>query len=218
MPVFRPPLLVGLVVSVVSLCLSAPAAAWGRRTCEPVLGQGWPAGTQQYGEAVEHLLRARRPPLLRVTVLPQYGAESSLQLSPGQGDDDWTLRHVQADQRVLNWAAGQRELRVDQQVLASEVTMPAGLARRVVEHWQHALDALATQSHATELLDADLMSVVIDDQRVSGPSPRCASGLHEQIKLLIKATEDDDARRARRWQQIEQSLDTLRQSPAGKAG
>ena len=221
MPVHRPRSVATLIVSVALLhCLSTPVAAWGRRPCEPGLGRGWPAATQEYGSAVEHLLRARTPPLLRVTLLPQYGVESSLLLSPGKDGEDWTLRHVKADQRVLDWVDGQRELRVDQEVWASEVSMPAGLARRVVEHWQHALDTLAPPDRAPEILDGDQMTFVVDEMRVSGPWSRCGSGqgLHDQIKLLIKATEDDDARRARRWQQIEQSLDTLRQSLAGKAG
>jgi hypothetical protein len=51
-----------------------------------------------------------------------------------------------------------------------------------------------------------------DTLRVSGLKPTCEAGalLREQIDLLIEASDEGDEKREKRWRQLGESLDRMR--------
>lgn len=199
--------------------LATPLMAHAKDECRLDLGRGWPPATASYGSAVERLFAADARPALTLTRLPTYGAESGLLLIPAEGEGDWTLRYSQADQRVSNWSGGSLQLRIDQQPDVAEVPMPAALARRVVAEWRAALAALVPQETAASFHEADTSLFVVDGLRVSGIEPGCgpAALMMEQAELLIEAVDEGEKKRMRRWVELEQSLDQLKQSLAGTA-
>ncbi|GAA5082598.1 hypothetical protein [Lysobacter panacisoli] len=217
----------GLAAAVLAAQLvAAPAARADDAACKIDLGRGWPPATENYGSAVETLLFSGVRPALSLTRLPARSAESGLQLIAGEGEGDWTLRYTEADERVDVWVGGRRELRVAQQPSVVEVPMPASLARRVVADWQRALESQVPADRTAEFHDGEVLLFVVNDAasgqslRISGLQPGCgpATGLMEQVGLMIEATDDSDEKRFKRWRKLEESLDQLEQSLAGATG
>lgn len=188
--------------------------------CRIDLGRGWPPATQNYGSAVETLFTGGLTPTLSLTRLPARSAESALQLIAVEGEGDWTLRYVEADERIQVWTGGRRELRTNQQPDVAAVPMPAALARRVVAHWQHVMDAQVPRDRVAEFHDDEVLLFVVDGVRVSGLQPACGpiAQMMEQVALMIEATDDGDERRIKRWRELGESLDQLEQSLAGATG
>lgn len=188
--------------------------------CRIDLGRGWPPATENYGSAVETLFAGGLTPKLSLTRLPARSAESALQLIAGEGEGDWTLRYVEADERIQVWTGGRRELRTNQQPDVAAVPMPAALARRVVAHWQRVMDAQVPKDRVAEFHDDEVLLFVVDGARVSGLQPACGpiSQMMEQVALMIEATDDGDERRIKRWRELGESLDQLEQSLAGATG
>jgi hypothetical protein len=204
----------------VAHALAMPSARAEDEACRVDLGRGWPPATENYGSAVEQLFTAGTRPSLTLTRLPKRSIETAVQLVAGEGEGDWTLRHVVADERVEIWTGGRRELRVDQQPEIAAVPMPATLARRVMADWQRALGAQVPEDRAAEFHDDEVLLFVVDGMRVSGLQPACGPVVQmlEQAGLMIEATDDSDEKRFKRWRKLEQSLDQLEQSLAGGNG
>jgi hypothetical protein len=188
--------------------------------CRIDLGRGWPPATETYGSAVETLFTGDLTPKLSLTRLPARSGESALQLIAGEGEGDWTLRYVEADERIQVWTGGRRELRTNQQPEVAAVPMPAALARRVVADWQRVMDAQVPKDRAAEFHDDEVLLFVIGDARVSGLQPACGpiAQMMEQVALMIEATDDGDEKRIKRWRELGESLDQLEQSLAGATG
>lgn len=188
--------------------------------CRIDLGRGWPPATENHGSAAETLFAGGLTPTLSLTRLPARSAESGLQLIAGEGEGDWTLRYVEADERIQVWTGGRRELRVQQQPDVASVPMPAALARRVVTDWQRVLDGQVPKDRAAEFHDGEVLLFVVDGVRVSGLQPACGPivQMMEQATLMIEATDDGDEKRIKRWRKLEESLDQLEQSLAGATG
>lgn len=188
--------------------------------CRIELGRGWPPATENYGSAVETLFTGGHTPALSLTRLPARSAESALQLIAGEGEGDWTLRYVEADERVQVWTGGRRELRIDQQPDVAAVPMPAALARRVVAHWRRVMDAQVPKDRVAEFHDDEVLLFLVDGVRVSGLQPECGpiAQMMEQVALMIEATDDGDEKRIKRWRELAESLDQLEQSLAGATG
>jgi hypothetical protein len=188
--------------------------------CRIDLGRGWPPATENYGSAVETLFTGGLIPRFSLTRLPARSAESALQLIAGEGEGDWTLRYVEADERVQVWNGGRKELRTNQQPDVAAVPMPAALARRVVAHWQRVMDAQVPQDRVAEFHDGEVLLFVVNGVRISGLQPACGpiAQMMEQVTLMIDATDDGDEKRIKRWRALAESLDQQEQSLAGATG
>ena len=188
--------------------------------CRIDLGRGWPPATENYGSAVETLFTGGLIPRLSLTRLPARSAESALELIAGEGEGDWTLRYVEADERIQVWTGGRKELRTNQQPDVAAVPMPAELARRVVAHWQRVMDAQVPQDRVAEFHDGEVLLFVVNGVRISGLQPACGpiAQLMEQVALMIDATDDSDEKRIKRWRALAESLDQQEQSLAGATG
>lgn len=188
--------------------------------CRIDLGRGWPPATENYGSAVETLFTGGLKPTLSLTRLPARSAESALQLIAGEGEGDWMLRYVEADERIQVWTGGRKELRTDQQPDVAAVPMPAALARRVVGQWRRVMDAQVPKDRVAEFHDDEVLLFVVDGARVSGLQPACGpiAQMMEQVAVMIEATDDGDERRIKRWRELGESLDQLEQSLAGATG
>ena len=186
--------------------------------CQVALGRGWPPATENHGAAVERLLDGGLTPAVRLTRLPAFAKESGVLLIPGEGQGDWTLRVAEVDDRVSRWSGGRLELRTDQSPDAEEVPMPAPLARRLFAAWQRTFTALVPADRTAAFHEGP-SSFVVGDLRVSGLEPDCGPGelVMAQVELLVEASDDGDERRARRWLELERSLDELEQTVAGAA-
>ncbi|MEG3791772.1 hypothetical protein V1318_16765 [Lysobacter sp. CCNWLW3] len=205
-------------LALMALLLASPLAR-AADECKPELGRGWPPATENHGHAVEGLFAAGATPSLSLTTLPRYSAESGLLLIPGEGDADWRLRYAEAEDRVAAWSGGALRMRVDQEPEIAEVPMPAALAKRLVADWRRALSATVPEDRAAAFHDEDTLLFMVGGLRVSGLLPECGAGelLMRQRELLIKATDDGDERRARRWAELSARLDELDQWLAGNA-
>lgn len=205
-------------LAITALLLAAPLAH-AADECKPELGRGWPPATENHGSAVERLFAGGAMPTLSLTTLPRYSTESGLLLIPGEGDADWRLRYAEADDRVAAWSGGALRMRVDQEPEIAEVPMPAALAKRMVADWRRALSATVPEDRAASFHDEDTLLFMVDGMRVSGLLPECGAGelLMRQSELLIKATDDGNERRARRWNELTAQLDELDQWLAGNA-
>jgi len=196
------------------LLLAAPAVQ--AAGCPSPLGHGWPPATANHGDAVEALLADGVAPALQLTWLPRRGSESVLMLVPPADEGDWALRYARAPERVDHRetiANGvRRVLLVDQQSEVREVAIPAALAMRLVEGWRRTLQGGVAADRDARFHDGDLLSFVIDGQRVSGLEPDCGPGevVIEQAEALVDAAgEKDPDDFQERWQDLRQSLDEL---------
>lgn len=212
--------LLASVLAVQAVVVPSARADEEVEACRIDLGRGWPPATENYGSAVETLFTGGLTPAFSLTRLPARSAESALQLIAGEGEGDWTLRYVEADERVQVWTGGRRELRTDQQPDVAAVPMPAALARRVVAHWQRVMDAQVPKDRAAEFHDDEVLLFLVDGVRVSGLQPECGpiAQMMEQVALMIEATDDGDEKRIKRWRELAESLDQLEQSLAGATG
>ncbi len=184
--------------------------------CRPALGRGWPSATENYGTAVEDLLAAGRTPGWRVTLLPANGVESGVMLVADPAGGDWTLRHAIADERVKVWTGGRLEMRTHRQPEVEEATIPATVAQRLVDEWGRMFETVAPEGSEAPFSENAWSFVVATPDgealRVSGPRPECELGelMRDQIDLLIEASEEGEEKRAKRWRQLGESLDRMR--------
>ncbi|MFC5576818.1 hypothetical protein ACFPOA_02165 [Lysobacter niabensis] len=201
----------------VAALLLAPIARADDEQCRLALGRGWPPATENYGKAVEQLFAGDSQPALRFTLLPKTGVESGVLLIPGADGGDWTLRRAVADQRVHYWGPTQLELRTAQAPATDEASMPAAVATRLVDEWRHALSLAAPEGSAAPFSEGDTWLFVAGDLRASGLKPDCELGelLRDQIDLLIEASDEGDEKRQKRWRQLGESLDRMRQTVDG---
>jgi hypothetical protein len=197
----------------------APLAHADDDSCKLALGRGWPPATENYGAAVEKLFSGDVPPALSFTLLPSAAAESGLLLIPSPAGGDWALRHVVADERVRVWSGGQLQLRTEQSPVIDQRPIPAAVATRLLEDWREVLSAAAPEGSSAPFNDGDTWVFMIADPahregtlRVSGLKPTCEAGalLREQIDLLIEASDEGDEKREKRWRQLGESLDRMR--------
>lgn len=203
-----------------ALCalLAAPLAHAADEQCRLALGRGWPPATENYGTAVEKLLAGDRPVAWGFTLLPRIGAESGVQLTPDPDGGDWTLRRAVADERVNVWSGGKLELRTQQTPDVDEAAIPAAVATRLIADWRRALSAAAPEGTTAPFSEEDTWLFVLgepgsaDALRVSGLRPDCELGelMRDQIDLLIEASDEGDEKRAKRWRQLGESLDRMR--------
>lgn len=197
------------------LLLAPVAQAWAQDdSCRIGLGRGWPPATENYGTAVEQLFAGGNPTALSFTLLPKTGRESGLLLVASQGGGDWMLRYAEADERVHYWGPTQLELRTQQTPEFHDVPIPARVAARLVDDWRRALAAAAPEDSVAPFDEADAWLFVAGDLRVSGLRPECELGKHlrGQIELLIKATGEGPEKRQRRWRQLGERLDEMRET------
>lgn len=209
-----------------ALCLAATMAVATLAhadECAVNLGRGWPPGAQNHGEAAETLLFGGRKPLLSLTWLPLRGEERSLQLVPAEAGD-WTLRYSVADERVLQWTAVrngvEQRLVMEQKPEVLEASIPAAVGQRLVAEWGRTLATVVPASRPAAFHEGELWLLQVEGMRVSGPAPECgpAYRLHKQVALLIEAVDEKPSKREKRWRQIEESLDTMREELASTAG
>ena len=179
--------------------------------CRMGLGRGWPPATENYGTAVEQLFAADSRPALDFILLPQSGEESGVLLVPGSDGGDWTLRRAVAGERVHYWGPTTLELRTTRAPELDEVPVPAAVATRLVEAWRHALSVAVPEGSAAPYSEGDAWVFAVGDLRVSGLRPECELGglLREQVDLLIEASDEGEEKRAKRWQQLGESLDRM---------
>ena len=191
--------------------------------CVVDLGRGWAPGAQNHGEAAEKLLFGGRQPVLSLTWLPVRGEERSLQVVPAE-TGDWTLRYAVAAERVLQWTSVrngfEQRLMLEKTPEVLEVPIPARVGKRLVAEWGRVLATVAPASRAAVLHEGDLWLLQVDGMRISGLAPECgpAERLHDQIALLIEAVDEKASKRAKRWVQIERSLNRMREELASTAG
>ena len=213
-------------MTVRALCLAAALAVAPLAhadECVVDLGRGWPPGAQNHGEAAERLLFGGRQPVLSLTWLPVRGEERSLQLVPAESGD-WTLRYSLADERVLQWATVrngvEQRLMLEQTPEVLEAPIPAAVGQRLVADWGRVLATVAPASRAASFHEGDLWLLQVEGMRISGLAPGCgpAERLHEQIGLLIEAVDEKASKREKRWAQVQESLDTMREELASTAG
>ncbi|QNP41652.1 hypothetical protein [Lysobacter solisilvae (ex Woo and Kim 2020)] len=208
-----------------AMAFAAPLAHADEAQCRIALGRGWPPATENYGTAVEKLLSGDQPVAWGFTLLPRTGAESGVQLIPDPAGGDWTLRHAVADERVHAWSGGKLELRTQQTPDVEQAAIPAAVATRLIEDWRHALGAVAVEGSQAPFSEEDTWLFVVGDPasgdvlRVSGLRPDCELGelMREQIDLLIEASDEGDEKRAKRWRQLGEQLDRMRQMVDGPA-
>lgn len=215
-----------IAAAALALALLAPAARAGDDACRLQLGRGWPAATQNYGTAVERLFAGDAEPALRFTLLPRTGAEHGLLLIPAADGGDWTLRYAEAAERVNVWSDGRLELRTAQPPDVQEATIPAAIASRLVEEWQHALAAAAPAGSTAPYSEDDTWLFLVGSPagaqpalRVSGLEPACELGglLRRQVALLTEASGEGEAKREKRWRQLGELLDRMRVAVDGPA-
>jgi hypothetical protein len=191
--------------------------------CVVNLGRGWPPGAQNHGEAAEQLLFGGRQPVLSLTWLPVRGEERSLQVVPADRGD-WTLRYAVADERVLQWSGVRggvaQRMVLEQTPDVLEAPIPAAVGQRLVDEWGRVLATVAPANRAAAFHEGDRWLLQVDGMRISGLAPDCgpAERLHEQIALLIEAVDEKAAKREKRWVQVEESLNTMREELASTAG
>lgn len=191
--------------------------------CVVDLGRGWPPGAQNHGEAAEKLLFGGRQPILSLTWLPVRGEERSLQVVPA-ASGDWTLRYSLADERVLQWTSVrngvEQRLVLEQTPEVLEVPIPSGVGKRLVADWGRVLATVAPASRAAAFHEGDLWLLQVEGMRISGLAPGCgaAERLHEQVALLVEAVDERPSKRAKRWVQLRESLDTMREELASTSG
>ncbi|MCF7222294.1 hypothetical protein [Marilutibacter chinensis] len=191
--------------------MSLPALA--DDACEVALGHGWPPATENYGSAVEQLLAGGAAPTLMLTRLPARGTEDAVILVRGE-DGSWTLRHAEADQRVLVWtgsgASMQRELLVDQRPEVLEVPIPAVLAERFIDAWRRTL-AVVPPDRDAPFSEGDTWLLQIEGQRLAGGVPGCGAAemMVDQVELLIEAADTRESRLDKRWEDLAESLDEM---------
>ena len=180
--------------------------------CKLSLGRGWPPATENYGSAVERLFAVGSQPAWSFTLLPKTGVESGLLLIPAVEGRDWTLRRAVADERVHYWSATKLELRTNQEPELSDVPIPAAVAIRFAESWDRALSMVAPEGSAAPFSEKDTWLFFVGDRRVSGLEPTCELGalMRDQIDLLIEASDEGDEKREKRWRQLGESLDRMR--------
>lgn len=216
------------VALLVAALVFAPVAhADDDEACKLALGRGWPPATENYGSAVEKLFAGEQQPAWSFTLLPKMGAESGVLLIANPDGGDWTLRRAVADQRVHYWSATKLELRTQQAPEIEEASIPAEVATRFIADWREALSAAAPDGSAAPFSEDDTWLFVVGDPgsspgqalRVSGLEPGCELGalLREQIDLLIEASDEGDEKREKRWRQLGESLDRMRNVLGGAA-
>ncbi|AWV08559.1 hypothetical protein [Marilutibacter maris] len=204
-------------------CAAAAPAFADDEACKPALGHGWPPATENYGTAVEGLLADGIAPELMLTRLPARGNEDALMLAR-DASGGWTLRYAEADERVMSWTGNglemRRELMVDQVPEKLEVPIPAILATRVVDAWRQALTEAVPAGVEAPYNEGDTWLVVIGGDRVSGAAPDCGSArfMAEQLELLIDAADTKASKRDRRWAEVAESLDEMREARARADG
>ena len=198
---------------------AAPLARADEEACKVGLGRGWPPATENYGTAVEQMVAGPVRAPLSFTLLPAgMAAESGLALLPGATETaDWKLRYVEADKRVRVWVVDHLELRTEQTPEIHEVSMPATVATRLLTEWMHALAVAAPSGTPAPFGEEDTWVFVAGDLRASGLQPDCELGeqLRDQIDLLIEASDEDAEKRQKRWRQLGEQLDRMRQTVDG---
>jgi hypothetical protein len=82
----------------------------------------------------------------------------------------------------------------------------------LVDEWRHALSLAAPEGSAAPFSEDDTWLFVAGDLRVGGLKPSCELGglLHDQIDLLVEASDEGDEKRQKRWRQLGESLDRMR--------
>ena len=200
------------VALLVAALVFAPVAHADDDTCKLALGRGWPPATENYGSAVEKLFAGEQQPAWSFTLLPKMGAESGVLLIANPDGGDWTLRRAVADQRVHYWSAAKLELRTQQEPEIDEASIPAEVAARFIEDWRTALSTAVPDGSTAPFSEGDTWLFVAGDLRVSGLEPTCELGkfMREQIDLLIEASDEGDEKREKRWRQLGESLDRMR--------
>jgi hypothetical protein len=200
------------VALLVAALVFAPLAHADDDACRLAVGRGWPPATENYGSAVEKLFAGEQQPAWSFTLLPKMGAESGVLLVANPDGGDWTLRRAVADQRVHYWSATKLELRTQQTPEIDEASIPAEVATRFIADWRDALSAAAPDDSTAPFSEGDTWLFVAGDLRVSGLEPTCELGklMREQIDLLIEASEEGDEKREKRWRQLGESLDRMR--------
>jgi hypothetical protein len=196
----------------VAALVFAPLAHADDDGCKLALGRGWPPATENYGSAVETLFAGEQQPAWSFTLLPKMGAESGVLLIANPDGGDWTLRCAVADQRVHYWSATRLELRTEQTPDVDEARIPAEVATRFIEDWRKVLSTAAPEGSTAPFSEGDTWLFVAGDLRVSGLEPTCELGklMREQIDLLIEASDEGDEKRQKRWRQLGESLDRMR--------
>lgn len=198
---------------------AAPLAHADEEACSVGLGRGWPPATENYGTAVEQMVAGPVRAPLSFTLLPAgMSVERGLALLPGATEAaDWTLRYVEADKRVRVWVADHLELRTDQTPDVNEVPMPAAIATRLLTEWMHALAAAAPSGTPAPFSEKDTWVFVAGELRASGLEPGCELGkqLRDQIDLLVEASDEGEEKRQKRWRQLGEKLDRMRQTVDG---
>ena len=198
---------------------AAPLAHADEEACKVGLGRGWPPATENYGSAVEQMVAGPVRAPLSFTLLPAgVSVERGLALLPGATETaDWTLRYVEADRRVRVWVADHLELRTDQTPDVNEVPMPAAVATRLLAEWMHALAAAAPSGTPAPFSERDTWVFVAGDLRASGLEPVCKLGeqLRDQIDLLVEASDEGEEKRQKRWRQLGEKLDRMRETVDG---
>ena len=196
----------------VAALVFAPLAHADDDGCKLALGRGWPPATEKYGSAVVTLFAGEQQPAWSFTLLPKMGAESGVLLIANPDGGDWTLRHAVADQRVHYWSATRLELRTEQTPDVDEARIPAEVATRFIEDWRKVLSTAAPEGSTAPFSEGDTWLFVAGDLRVSGLEPTCELGklMREQIDLLIEASDEGDEKRQKRWRQLGESLDRMR--------
>jgi hypothetical protein len=199
-------------VFLVATLLLAPMAHADDAQCKLAVGRGWPPATENYGTAVEKLFAGDAQPTLSLTVLPKLGAESGVLLVADPNGGDWLLRRAVADERVHVWEGGKLVLRTAQAPEFNEAPIPAAVATRLVEDWRRALSTAAPEGSTAPFSEEDTWLFVAGDLRVSGMKPTCELGalLRDQVDLLIEASDEGEEKRAKRWRQLGESLDRMR--------
>lgn len=204
----------------VAALVFAPLAHADDDSCKLALGRGWPPATENYGSAVERLFAGDQQPAWSFTLLPKMGVESGVLLIANPDGGDWTLRRAVADRRVHYWSATKLELRTEQTPDVDEARIPADVATRFITEWRNALSSVAPEGSAAPFSEGDAWLFVAGDPgsspgqvlRVSGLEPTCELGklMREQIDLLVEASDEGDEKRAKRWRQLGESLDRMR--------
>ena len=214
--------------AILALALAfAPLAHADDEACKLPLGRGWPPATENYGTAVEQLFAGEQQPAWSFTLLPRASEESGVLLIPGADpESDWTLRRAVAEQRVHYWGPTELELRTQQTPEAVEAPVPAAVATRFVQAWHDALSSAAPEGSTVPFSDDGAWLFLARDPgnpgqvlRVSGLKPTCELGalMRDQIDLLIEASDEDDEKREKRWRQLGESLDRMRDVLAAAA-
>ena len=158
------------------------------------------------------MFAGEQQPAWSFTLLPKMGAESGVLLIANPDGGDWTLRRAVADQRVHYWSATRLELRTEQTPDVDEARIPAEVATRFIEDWRKVLSTAAPEGSTAPFSEGDTWLFVAGDLRVSGLEPTCELGklMREQIDLLIEASDEGDEKRQKRWRQLGESLDRMR--------